>query len=51
MLDRGKYNILSGVTISKGSIVAAGAVVTKSVSPNVLVGGVPASVIKELRDK
>ena len=38
--------ICSGVTIGEGSIVAAGAVVTKDVPPNVIVGGVPAKIIK-----
>ena len=38
--------ILKGVTIGKGAIVAAGAVVTKDVPPNSIVGGVPAKVIK-----
>lgn len=40
--------ILPGVSISKGAIVAAGAVVTQSVAPNVTVGGIPAKVIKAL---
>lgn len=40
--------ILPGVTIGKNSIVAAGAVVTKDVPENVLVGGNPARVIREL---
>ena len=38
--------ILKGVTIGKGAIVAAGAVVTKDVPPYSIVGGVPAKVIK-----
>ena len=38
--------ILKGVRIGKGSIVAAGAVVTSDVPPNSMVGGVPAKVIK-----
>ena len=39
--------ILSGVTLGKGSIVAAGAVVTKNVEPYTIVGGVPAKKIGE----
>lgn len=38
--------ILSGVTIGKGCVVAAGAVVTKSAPPYSIVAGVPARVIK-----
>lgn len=38
--------ILSGVTIGKGSIIAAGSVVTKDVPPYAIVGGNPARVIK-----
>ncbi len=38
--------ILPGVTIGKGSIIAAGAVVTKNVPPYSVVGGVPAKVLK-----
>lgn len=34
--------ILPGVTVGRGSVVAAGSVVTKSVEPNTIVGGVPA---------
>ncbi len=39
--------ILPGVTIGDGSIIAAGAVVTKDVPSRTLVGGCPAKVIKE----
>lgn len=42
--------ILGGVTIGDNSIVAAASVVTKSVPPNTLVGGVPARVLRELPD-
>ena len=42
--------ILPGVTIGRGSTVASGAVVTKDVSEYCLVGGVPAKVIKKLRE-
>jgi acetyltransferase-like isoleucine patch superfamily enzyme len=39
--------ILKGVTIGENSVVAAGAVVTKSVPPNVVVAGNPAVVTKQ----
>lgn len=39
-------SILDGVTIGKGSVVAAGAVVNKDVPPYSVVAGVPARVIK-----
>lgn len=38
--------ILAGVTIGRGSIIAAGAVVTKSCPPYSIIGGVPAKVLK-----
>lgn len=40
--------ILDGVQISKNSIVAAGSVVTKSFPSNVLIGGIPAKIIKQI---
>ena len=40
--------ILPGVTIGRHVVVAAGAVVTKDVPDNCVVGGVPAKVIKQL---
>lgn len=43
--------ILPGVTIGKGAVVAAGAVVTKSVNEFEIVGGVPAKVIGERKNK
>lgn len=39
--------ILKGVSVGEGSIVAAGSVVTKQVQPYTMVGGNPASFIKE----
>ena len=38
--------ILSGVRIGRGSVIAAGAVLNKSVPPYSIVGGVPAKVLK-----
>ena len=38
--------ILKGVVIGRGSIVAAGAVVTRSCAPYSIIGGVPAKLIK-----
>lgn len=40
--------ILPGVTIGDGSVVAAGAVVTKDVPPMTVVGGVPAKAIRSI---
>ncbi len=40
--------ICPGVRIGKGSVVAAGAVVIDDVPPGVMVGGVPARIIKTL---
>ena len=42
--------VLPGVTIGEGAIVAAGAVVTKDVAPNTIVGGIPAKFIKNVED-
>lgn len=43
--------ILPGVTIGRGAVVAAGAVVTKDVNEFEIVGGVPAKVIGERKNK
>ena len=40
--------IYPGVSIGDGAVIAAGAVVTKSVPPNVVVGGNPAKILKEI---
>ncbi|MDB5024432.1 MAG: acetyltransferase [Mucilaginibacter sp.] len=40
--------ILPGVTVGENAVVAAGAVVSKDVPANTIVGGVPAKVIKQL---
>lgn len=40
--------ILPGVTIGENSVVAAGAIVTKDVEDNTVVGGCPAKVIKRI---
>lgn len=40
--------ILPGVTVGENAIVAAGAVVSKDVPDNTVVGGIPAKVIKEI---
>lgn len=42
-----RATILAGLTIGQGSVIMAGAVVTKDVPPYSIVGGVPARVIKE----
>lgn len=41
-----KVTVLPGVTIGRGSIIAAGAVVSKDVEPYSIVGGVPAKLIR-----
>ncbi len=43
--------IIGGVDVGENSVVAAGAVVTKDVPPNTLVGGNPAKVIRSIADE
>jgi len=56
IIRRGAYiganvTILEGVEIGESSIVGAGAVVTRSVSPATVVAGVPARVIKKVESE
>lgn len=46
-----KVTILDGVTIGDNCVIAAGAVVTKSMPANMVIGGVPSKVIKPISDK
>ena len=43
--------VLEGVRVGKGAVVAAGAVVTEDVAPNMVVAGTPARVIKQKDEK
>lgn len=40
--------VLAGVTISSRSVIAAGAVVNRNLGPNIVAGGVPARLIKNM---
>lgn len=41
-------SVMAGVRIGRGTVVAAGSVVTRNLPPNVLAGGVPARVIRAI---
>lgn len=43
--------VLEGIRVGKGSVVAAGAIVTEDVPENVVVAGMPAKIIKYVDDK
>ncbi len=43
-----RCTVLKGVTIGENSVVAANAVVTSDIPPNVIVAGVPAKIVREL---
>jgi acetyltransferase-like isoleucine patch superfamily enzyme len=43
---RSNVTVLPGVAIGDGAVVAAGAVVTKDVPANTIVGGVPVEVVR-----
>lgn len=46
-----RVTICPGVTVGEGSVLAAGAVVTKDVPPYSLAGGAPAKIIRRREDK
>lgn len=49
VLISARCTILSGVTIGKGSVIAAGSVITKNIPPYSVVAGVPGKIISTRR--
>ena len=43
--------VCGGVTIGAGSIIAAGAVVTRDIPPNSIAAGVPARVLRQIDER
>ncbi len=43
--------VLGGVTIGEGSVIAAGAVVTRDIPAGVVAGGVPCKVIRQITEE
>ena len=42
--------ILAGITIGRGCLIAAGSIVTKSFGENLILGGLPAKILKHISD-
>ena len=47
-MGRLQFRILPGVTIGDGAVIAAGAVVGMDIPENMVAGGVPAKILKEI---
>ncbi len=47
----GHVSVVSGVTIGDGTVIAAGSVVVNDIPANVLAGGNPCRVIREISDR
>ena len=56
MLEKGVWlgvnvTVLKGVTIGENTLVAAGSIVVKSLPGNVIAGGIPAKILKQIKKK